>query len=286
MRGAWPALAAWVLRASLAVAQDASAPVVDASVATVDAAASPPDPAPVPDPDDPSGATTAEDDAAARAVGPDDEAGAPEGGELPETAALAAEIAEMSPRTCLRALARAHVDYERPRSAPPGIETPVVVRGPIRGVTFRASDAPAGHELMDCRLAVSLARFATLLRALHVREVRHYSMVRGPSSREPLRDGLYPGHPGGMAIDAAVFVRDDGSVLDVLRDYRGRRGRPPCGARARVAATEPARTLRTIQCESARRGWFHVVLGPNFNVAHRNHLHLEVARGVCWLFVR
>jgi hypothetical protein len=29
-----------------------------------------------------------------------------------------------------------------------------------------------------------------------------------------------------------------------------------------------------------------VVLGPNFNYEHRNHLHLEVVRDVSWNFIR
>ena len=50
----------------------------------------------------------------------------------------------------------------------------------------------------------------------------------------------------GMAIDAAVFVRDDGSSLNVLRDYHGRRGRAPFGPRARVVPGEAARDVDVV----------------------------------------
>jgi hypothetical protein len=269
-------LAAALLLPRAARAQDAGA-----DDAAVD------DDAPLVDPDDPAQASPAEDEAAARALGPDDEdAGAPEGGALPDVPEVASEIAAMSSRTCLRAMVRAHIDFERPRHFPIGLGTPVIVRGPIRGVTYHDGRAAGVRELMDCRLAVALARYATFLRTLHVREVRHLSLWRVPGRGEPLRNGLYPRHPGGLAIDAGTFVRDDGSTLNVLRDYRGRRGRPPCGPSARVPPDATARLLRTLHCEPARRGWFHVVLGPNFNFEHRNHLHLEVVRDVSWNYIR
>jgi hypothetical protein len=241
---------------------------------------------PLVDPDDPAQATAAEDEAAARALGPDDDAGAPEGAALPDVPAVASEIAAMSARTCLRAMVRAHIDFERPRHFPVGVGTPVIVRGPIRGVTYHDGRGAGVRELMDCRLAVALARYATFLRTLHIREVRHLSLWRVAGRGEALRDGLYPRHPGGLAIDAGTFVRDDGTALNVLRDYHGRRGRPPCGPSARVPPDPAARLLRTLQCEPARRGWFHVVLGPNFNFEHRNHLHLEVVRDVSWNYIR
>ena len=285
--GRLASLVAALLLPRAASAQDAGPEDPPGDAAVADAALA----EDAPDPDDPAGATAAEDEAAARALGPDgpdgdDDAGAPEGDALPDVPAVASEIAAMSARTCLRAMVRAHIDFERPRHFPVGVGTPVIVRGPIRGVTFHESRATAVRELMDCRLAVALARYATFLRTLHIREVRHLSMWRVPGRGEALHDGLYPRHPGGMAIDAAVFVRDDGSSLNVLRDYRGRRGRPPCGPRARVAPDAAARTLRSLHCEPARRGWFHVALGPNFNFEHRNHLHLELTRGVSWNFIR
>ena len=285
--GRLASLVAALLLPRAASAQDAGPVEPPADAAVADAAVA----EDAPDPDDPAGATAAEDEAAARALGPDgpdgdDDAGAPEGDALPDVPAVASEIAAMSARTCLRAMVRAHIDFERPRHFPVGVGTPVIVRGPIRGVTFHESRATAVRELMDCRLAVALARYATFLRTLHIREVRHLSMWRVPGRGEALHDGLYPRHPGGMAIDAAVFVRDDGSSLNVLRDYRGRRGRPPCGPRARAAPDAAARTLRSLHCEPARRGGFHVALGPNFNFEHRNHLHLELTRGVSWNFIR
>jgi hypothetical protein len=44
--------------------------------------------------------------------------------------------------------------------------------------------------------------------------------------------------------------------------------------------------LRAIVCAAVDKDLFNVVLTPNFNRAHRNHLHLEVTRDVDWFMVR
>ncbi|RYZ66314.1 MAG: hypothetical protein EOP08_05175, partial [Proteobacteria bacterium] len=42
----------------------------------------------------------------------------------------------------------------------------------------------------------------------------------------------------------------------------------------------------SIFCEARENGVFHVMLSPNFNWAHRNHFHLEVAAHPRWFYVR
>jgi hypothetical protein len=36
--------------------------------------------------------------------------------------------------------------------------------------------------------------------------------------------------------------------------------------------------LRNIVCAAARAGLFHHVLTPNYDAAHRDHLHLDIKR--------
>jgi hypothetical protein len=212
--------------------------------------------------------------------------GSAEGEPLPTSPQVAHEIAALSDRQCLRVLRRGAVPFEASARAQLGVAQPIFVTGPIGGVSVRASGRRVIRELMDCRLAVALLRWSRLLRALGVREVIHLSTYRPPSEREAERDPVQSRHAGGMAIDAGSFVLDDGTVLSVLDDFHGRLRRPVCGPDARVPRNTAARLLRTIACDAARRGLFHVVLTPNFNVPHRNHLHLEVARNTSWLFVR
>lgn len=212
--------------------------------------------------------------------------GSAEGEPLPASPQAAHEIAALSDRQCVRLLRRAGVAFEPSARAVLGVAQPIFVTGPIGGVSYRASGRRQIRELMDCRMAIALVRWSRMLRALNVREVVHLSTYRAPSQAEAERNPVQTRHMGGMAIDAGSFVRDDGTVLSVLSDFHGRLRRPVCGPEARVARHEGARLLRTIACDSARRGLFHVVLTPNFNAPHRNHFHLEVARGTSWQFVR
>ncbi len=209
-----------------------------------------------------------------------------EGEAFSESPLRATEIAALSPRQCLRALARARVPFERLRWGSSGMATPVVVTGPIAGILVHAGRGAAPRETMDCLLAVALVRYAGFLRAHGVREVRHLSLHRPATAAEVASRPLLPRHPGGLAIDAAVFVRDDGSELNVTRDFRGHLGDPVCGPTARVSNIPEARAIRAIFCDAVRDGLFHVALSPNFNDEHRNHFHLEIARSVSWLFVR
>jgi hypothetical protein len=214
------------------------------------------------------------------------EAETPEGDALTEAPLAATEVAALSPRQCLRALVRAGVAFERLRWGTSGMATPVVVTGPIAGVTVRANRGQAPRETMDCLLAVTLVRYARFLRSRGVREVRHLSLHRRGTTDEVAHHPVMPRHPGGLAIDASVYVLDDGTEYNVTRDFHGRLGAPVCGPSARVSPLPEARFLRGLFCDAARAGLFHVALSPNFNDEHSNHFHLEVARSVSWLFVR
>ena len=212
---------------------------------------------------------------------------APEGPPVVTAAPLpATEIAALSGHACLRALVRARVPFEPVTSGMAGVAIPVVVTGPIAGVTVRAARNRAVREPMDCALALSLARFGRFLRARHVREVRHLSIHRPATPDDLQRHPYLARHPGGLAIDAAVFALDDGTEYDVSRDFRGRLGAPVCGPDARVAPAAGAVFLRRLFCDAARAGLFHVLLSPNFNDEHHNHFHLEITRSVAWRFVR
>lgn len=210
----------------------------------------------------------------------------PEGPAPSESPLRATEIAALSPKQCLRALVRAGVPFERVRWGSSGMATPVTITGPIAGVYVRAGRGQPPRETMDCLLAVALVRYARFLRARGIREVRHLSLHRPATPAEVARRPLLPRHPGGLAIDAAVFVRDDGVELNVTRDFHGRLGAPVCGPTARVSPQPEARALRAIFCDAVREGLFHVALSPNFNDEHHNHFHLEITRSVSWLFVR
>lgn len=238
--------------------------------------------------------TIDDDRAAQRALGidpapaesDDERSGSIEGAALPTSPRIALEITSLSGRACVRALVRARVPFERVRYSMSGIATPVRILGAAGGVTWHASGDPGVHELMDCHLAVALVRFSAFLRSRGIREVRHLSIHRPATHAEVVRRPIQARHPGGLAIDAAIFVTDNGTTYNVQHDFRGRLGRAVCGPTARVPSAPAARFLRSLFCDAARRGHFQVLLSPNYNREHYNHFHLEVTRGVSWEFVR
>jgi hypothetical protein len=68
------------------------------------------------------------------------------------------------------------------------------------------------------------------------------------------------GHASANAIDVSGFVLGDGRRITVLEDWNG--GTP-----------EERRFLRTVHDSACKR--FGTTLGPGYNAAHANHLHLE-----------
>ncbi len=190
---------------------------------------------------------------------------------------------------CFAELTRRGVPFA-PVDEARGVMAPVRLVGPLHGVTFHtalpaAQRATSPWEIADCRLALSLDDFASILAAHDVTDVVHYSMYRPPGDRWPAGK-IASRHPGALAIDAAQFVKRDGHALVVERDFHGRVGAKTCGEGAVPLARGPdAVELRAIVCDAAAAKLFNVELTPDFNWAHRNHMHLEVTAGARWFTV-
>jgi hypothetical protein len=203
--------------------------------------------------------------------------------------APAVRYGELDRAACQAELGRRGIAFT-PVDEARGVLAPVRLDGPLHGVTFRTGlsapqRASSPWEIVDCRLALALDDFADQLAAHDIVTVVHLSMYRPPSSRWP--DGkLATRHPGGLAIDAATFVKKDGTTLEVQRDFHGHIGAKTCGpGTGPHPATPEATELRSILCEAADARLFNVVLSPDYNWPHRNHFHLEVAAGVKWFVV-
>jgi hypothetical protein len=202
---------------------------------------------------------------------------------------LATRLGTLSGRRCFAALDRARVPYRRIGEID-DVAYPIRLTGPVGGVTYRnPSRIPevAMSSVVDCRLALALVELSAILRSHDIVAVTHFSIHRESHHGRPVETGGSTGHRGALAIDAALFHRRDGTVLSVLRDFKGRRGAPVCGSRAAPGATPAARALRDIVCRAAERHLFHVMLTPNHDRDHRNHFHLELRPdGVEWLYLR
>jgi hypothetical protein len=215
--------------------------------------------------------------------------GAPPG-DLPEIAdGPARRYAGLDRAACEGQLTQRGISFVHIEEAR-GVLAPVRLSGPLHGVSFHTGMPPSQRakspwEIVDCRLALALDDFAEQLSSHDVVEVLHFSIYRPPSPRWPA-DRIASRHPGALAIDAASFIKSDGTKLDVEHDFHGRIGAMTCGSGAGPSpATDEAIELRQIVCDAADAKLFNVALTPDYNWAHRNHFHLEVAAGVKWFMV-
>lgn len=206
--------------------------------------------------------------------------------------APATRYGRMSARSCLAEVKKRKLPIIALGEAR-GVPIPVRITGELHGVRVhsalpKSQWASSPYEIVDCRLALAIDDFTALLATHDVVELVHMSAYRPPPKKWP--DGK-PGkrHGAGMALDAAIFVKRDGTRLIVEKHFKGHRHSAPCPRV--VHAKSPAKSAETVElrslfCEAREHGVFHVMLSPNFNWAHRNHFHLEVAAHPRWFYVR
>jgi hypothetical protein len=188
------------------------------------------------------------------------------------------QIAPGADRACLRALDKRRILFVA-LGPVRGVRTPVVIAGPIRGVTLepRAGRPP----VMDCALAHALTDLTPLLRKLRVTALSYSGAY---DYRTRARSSKLSEHARGLAIDVHGLETAAGT-LEIARDYprdagRWRAAAPGPGALARCLG-RPARAggklLRTLACRLKLDPRFRVVLTPDDNADHRDHLHIETS---------
>jgi hypothetical protein len=208
--------------------------------------------------------------------------------EVPETS-RAPGYAALDRDACEAELQSRHVDFARAEDTA-GVRAPIRLKGPLHGVSIHsmlpATARPRSHaELVDCRLALSLDDFAAAIAERGIVEVRTLSAYR--TRTESGCTFKYDGeqHCAALAVDVGSFKRRDGTVLNVERDFHGRIGTLTCrGDTHPTPETPAAKELWEIACNAAGKS-FLVVLTPNWNTEHRNHLHLELTTHD-WVLVR
>jgi hypothetical protein len=202
------------------------------------------------------------------------------------TTSAAYRYGQLSQEDCEAELAKRKISFVRETAL--GVRSPVRLTAPLDGIVFRTNQADAKRatsrwEIADCALVLAMDDFADILARHDVVDVRHYSMYRPPPASWPAAE-IAKRHPGAVALDAARFIRKDGSYLDVEEHFHGEIGRTACKDPPEPATPE-ATALHAILCETIDARLFNVVLTPNYNRAHRNHFHLEVTRDVKWFMV-
>jgi len=205
------------------------------------------------------------------------------------TTSAAYRYADMSKEACMKELEDRKIPHS-PAGALEGVDAPVRVSGPIHGVSFeqvnRSNEESLNSDtsVLDCRLLLGIDDFTEQLVEQGIEKVgyigayRHEEGVIAPGER----------HPSGLAIDIAWVQKRDGTRLEVQRDFEGHIGAKTCGRGAQVPArtATAARELRKIVCDAASMRIFNLVLTPNYDQGHYNHVHLEVRRNIRWFLVQ
>lgn len=200
---------------------------------------------------------------------------------VPARRVLDADAASaLEPEECLALLAAWEIPFERVDGAPGSIRTPIRLTGPVRGVTFRIPWAVRnGHDVLDCRLGVALAQWASMLAERGIVEVRLFSFYRQGARRgvsDPAGAGRLSQHHFGLAVDAGWFITAAGDVLDVKEHFATTDGGPVCDGEA---DDDRAAVLLAVFCDAVRVRLFHVQLSPLHDAHHRNHFHLDLGGG-------
>ncbi|MCA9633909.1 MAG: extensin family protein, partial [Myxococcales bacterium] len=191
--------------------------------------------------------------------------------------------AALGPDACANELAARGLPVRRytPNQATRDVALPVQLSGPLNGVDIvmngaRTPGSRGDYDVLDCRLALSLDDWTRDLAQRGVRVLRHASLLRpGAVIR---RSGKPSQHGLGLAIDVASLELRDGTRLEIQRDFAGSIGAPVC-----TEQSEPAsRWLRAMVCATHQSRVFNLILTPNYNADHHDHVHLDLEPGKTW----
>lgn len=192
---------------------------------------------------------------------------------------VAERIANASPGGCRAELKRRKLPVDFVGGNVKGVATPVRLTGELRGVRFIAPGKTSVYGMLDCRLAIVLDELSAMLAEQGVTAVHVDNFYRPrahlPGSRKRSQ------HAYGLAIDIYGFTLSDGTTLVVERDFHGSIGHLTCGPEATIGAEGDANsiTLRNLVCAIARTRVFNYLLTPDYDAAHRNHVHADIGRG-------
>jgi hypothetical protein len=193
--------------------------------------------------------------------------------------ALSDRFAKLQPWECRAELRKRRIAVRNANMPALGVATPLRLEGPLGPIRFITPGRKSQSGILDCRLVLLLDEIAPRLSALSVKEVHVGGFYRA-KSHLPGKKQSPSQHAYGLAADIVAFGMADGTLLDVEQDFLGVLGEPVCGPNAVFSEKTPkAVTLRNIVCDLGRVGAFNYFLTPNYDEAHRNHLHADIKRG-------
>lgn len=180
-------------------------------------------------------------------------------------------------RQCIAALAQAQVQFTPVPDQTFGAGCSQL--GSVRLSTISLSDAPRGASDLAisnigpvrCELAQRFAGWAQFGIARAAEQMLGSPLVRietmgSYSCRTIAGSARLSQHAHANAIDIAAFVLADGRRISVKQGWNG--------------TNQERAFLRTIHASACKR--FGTVLGPNYNAAHHDHLHVDMSgQGYC-----
>lgn len=194
----------------------------------------------------------------------------------------AARYANLSPAQCRKELARRKLPFKR-QPETKGIATALRFTDTLRGVRFITAPGNSPFGLLDCRLALTLDDLADLLSRHGVVSLRvdnfYRRMAKLPGSRKRSQ------HAYGLAMDLTEVTFADGHPVNVEASWGAEVGSTACGPEATFDGG-PGLPLRNLICDIAAGGYFHHILTPCHDLAHRNHIHLDIQRNNRWSSLR
>jgi hypothetical protein len=185
-------------------------------------------------------------------------------------------VPDTADANCLRFLREHRVPFTL---APPtrGIVTPVEVTGSFAGIRL----TPRGRRsaLMDCELGRALVEAAPVFRGVGLTELSFSGAYDYRNRRGTSR---LSAHAAGLAIDVHELGGRHGTV-NIARDFERGVGRwrnldpaegdvDGCIGSPR---TSDGRRLRRLACRLKHHSAFRVIITPDDDRDHRDHLHLE-----------
>ncbi|AZI37063.1 extensin family protein [Caenibius tardaugens] len=122
---------------------------------------------------------------------------------------------------------------------------------------------------LACPVASTFAQWARFGADRAARQILGSGLVRietmgSYACRNVAGTGRRSAHATANAVDVSAFILENGQRISVLEHWNN--GSPA-----------ERQFLRVVQDSACKR--FGTVLGPNYNQAHRDHLHLEIGNG-------
>lgn len=177
---------------------------------------------------------------------------------------------------CLGDLRARKIGFER-LDATEGVDTPVVIKGALGAISLEPRGKRAA--VMDCTLARALAASSGIFKAAGLTRLEFSAVYDHRLRRD---SSQMSAHAFGRAIDVHAFNGTAGRH-DVKQDFEAGVGQwqglvPADGALAACIGaprSERGRTLRTLVCRLKLETELRIIVTPDDNEDHRDHVHLE-----------